>query len=124
MKKADNQSLTMHNIIEAIKNNFPEQTDQELISLLIEVKKNNNDSLKHISMNKLMSDIKNLINNAIIDKECGICLEKLQPSEVFLMECCKKKVCKKCIKDCQKTKRECPFCRKYTVLDEEFPALS
>jgi len=111
----------LNRILETVREQFPDQPDDNLLTMILEVKRDHSNSLKSVSMNRIIQDIRNLINNSILDQECGICLEPLDLP--YKMECCKKDACKKCIKIWQETNRDCPFCRQFTVLDEEFPAL-
>ena len=119
------QSIGLSKILQHLRMRFPDQSDDNLLTMILEVKRNNNNSLKNMSMNRINFDIQNLIINSILDKECAICCEEFQDDsdDIMKMKCCKKKICRNCIKNCQKNRRECPFCRTYTILDEEYPAL-
>ena len=118
MKKTES---ILGSILEVIRGFFPSFTEQELLGLILEVKKNNNGSIKHMTMNRIISEIKTLIVNSVLDAECGICLEVI--NDMFVMPCCKKKTCKRCINHWQETKRDCPFCRRYIIMEEDFPKL-
>ena len=65
--------------------------------------------------------MQDLVNSNFIE-ECTICLEPLRDSEVFELKC-KHEFHLNCIHKYFAIKMECPLCRRYEVLDEEFPAL-
>ncbi len=60
-------------------------------------------------------------------KECCICLDSLDsacfPDEVTCLVPCQHKFHSGCIRDWFKEKRDCPLCRKFTILHDEYPTL-
>ena len=81
----------LNTILETVRERFPDQSDDNLLTMILEVlsffkkkflkynmknlsnsyfqvKRSNNNSLKNVTMNRVIRDIQNLINNSILDQ--------------------------------------------------------
>ena len=58
------------------------------------------------------------------EEDCAICLCSMEEGKVLTLEACSHKFHEDCIKDWLAEKRDCPMCRKFTLLNEEYPRLT
>ena len=109
-------------ILVAAQEAFPRQTKDNILTMIMEIKRNHG-GLKSLTMNKLIMEMQDMLNSNL-DEECSICLESLNDNrkEIIALKC-KHEFHFDCIHKYFAIKMECPLCRSFEVLDEEFPSL-
>ena len=110
-------------ILVAAQEAFPRQTKDNILTMIMEIKRSHG-GLKSLTMNKLIMEMQDMLNSNL-DDECSICLESLSDDlkEIIALKC-KHEFHFDCIHKYFAIKMECPLCRSFEVLDEEFPSLA
>ncbi|EFO99761.1 hypothetical protein CRE_18674 [Caenorhabditis remanei] len=73
---------------------------------------------------KSLLKVKEIDSNELIDNECLICLQDMNPEEETIKCECKRRYHNGCIQQWLETKRTCPACSASLLDDNEFPPLS
>jgi len=114
-------ALKLQQIINQIKQIYPELKDDELYTMVLNFKKENQGTLKNLSMNDLIEKISERISP---DKtECVICLNDIRSRPQTKLSC-GHEFHTQCIEDWFRQKTECPMCRNFEINSKEFPSLS
>ena len=110
-------------ILLAAQQAFPRQSKDNILTMIMEIKRNHG-GLKSLTMNKLITEMQDMLNSNDMDDECSICLESLSDHQSQIIELrCKHEFHLDCIHKYFAIKMECPLCRSFEILDEEFPSL-
>ena len=117
----DKKSNLLDRIMVAAKEAFPGQSDDNLLTMIMEIKREHG-GLKSLTMNSLIMKMRDLVNSNL-DEECTICLEPMDRKIDVMKLKCKHEFHLDCIHEYFKIKMECPLCRRYEVLDDEYPSL-
>jgi len=97
---------------------YPDLKQDQLFSMIREIKKQNNNTLKNLSLNQILDKVSELKDNY----DCAICMCDMLGDKNTKLEC-GHEFHSVCVDPWIQANRTCPMCRKLQYPDQEYPQL-